>query len=90
MFVKDWFGGYIQCQMRWQHAGAILLFCPGHHTRLLFNVENFEMHYTKLQFDRGSALKFDVTQFKEFLVLQLARAVFKQRCYCPAFGVLKS
>jgi 3-deoxy-D-arabino-heptulosonate 7-phosphate (DAHP) synthase class II len=28
---------------------------------------------SKYQFERGPALKFGVTQFKEFLVLQLAR-----------------
>jgi hypothetical protein len=33
----------------------------------------FELRSTKLQFERGPALKFGVTQFKKFLVLQLAR-----------------
>jgi hypothetical protein len=42
-------------------------------TRASCNTRLFELCYTKLSFERRPALKFCVTQSKEFLVLQLMR-----------------
>jgi hypothetical protein len=58
-------------------------------TRASCNTRNYELRYTKLQFERGPALRFGVTQLKEFLHYNLRGFAFKQRCYYPAFGVLK-
>jgi hypothetical protein len=38
---------------------------------------------------RGPALKFGLTQSMSFLFYNLRGSAYKQRFYCPAFGVLK-